>query len=698
MNVLSLFGAPSHQEQSPAASTKLQNEVVQKKLSSKVYALIIGINSYSNLGPKAQNLTGAVADADAMAEFLIEDLKVPSDHITNLRNESATREAIINAIMDLSKDTRIEKGNPIVIYFAGHGGEANVSDRWKAITGADKIQAICPYDQGEEKSNKKVYPIPDRTIRALVNSLSREKGDNISLIFDSCHSASANRQRSDGPTTEVRTFRARGAEITMEIPDDIDLEFITNEEDKRPGAGGSRGTLPLFTDQASHVFLAACGSKDFAWEEGNRGLFTTTLLATIRANDVDNITYENLLAALPRLPYDQSPHCSGSHKSRILFNACVPTRRVKFRPVEKDDEGNWVLQAGASSGVMYDSVWALHEAPTEKSVSLGTLCASMPKTSTTLLESKGTYEIASVPDETKRLFARQVQAGVGHEMKVFYTPEAERLLHPTNTMNRAIPGSWNTIDEADTATNEFRHVIVQTQEEADMVVDVYREDPGPVPEITFTMRESPEEIYPLPLLTKRVSAKRDEVDAVLSKAAGWNWTLKYENPSAVTDPIVSLQFLKLRESPDGPIKRPFVDLNEDGVVRIHIKPNEEPEYGIRLTNLIDRELHVRVLYFDVPNFAILELGPQVTANGRKDAEIPKKGEYLIGDTADGGQSMTFGIAEPGKVETGFIKVVWSTAPFELDTGKERRPIVKDTRGKELPEVWGTLVAKLVLNP
>lgn len=150
-----------------------------RQLSPRLYALIIGINSYYHSGSKVQELSGAVADADAIAEFLTDDLKVPSDHIINLRNESATREAIIKAMEGLSQDTGIEEGCPILIYFAGYGGQADASARWTAKTGADKIDVICPYDQGMVKSNETVYPIPNRTVHALLNKLAHEKGDNI---------------------------------------------------------------------------------------------------------------------------------------------------------------------------------------------------------------------------------------------------------------------------------------------------------------------------------------------------------------------------------------------------------------------------------------------------------------------------------------------------------------------------------------
>lgn len=151
--------------------------IIQSKSISKLYALTIGINTYPSLG----HLEGAAGDADEMAKFLTQDLKVPSDHIVNLRNESATRSEIIKAIQGLQGDQRIERGDPILIYYAGHGGLTKASSEWEAKTGSNEIQVIFPWDYNMigQNSKEKVQCIPDRTIHALLNDLAEAKGNNI---------------------------------------------------------------------------------------------------------------------------------------------------------------------------------------------------------------------------------------------------------------------------------------------------------------------------------------------------------------------------------------------------------------------------------------------------------------------------------------------------------------------------------------
>lgn len=105
------------------------------------------------------------------------ELNVPNSHIRNLRDEKATRAAILQAFHDLQNDCRIEKGDPILIFYAGHGGETEAPMSWEA--GASKIQMLIPHDFGTKINDRNVYGIPDRTVAALLDSLSKKKGDNI---------------------------------------------------------------------------------------------------------------------------------------------------------------------------------------------------------------------------------------------------------------------------------------------------------------------------------------------------------------------------------------------------------------------------------------------------------------------------------------------------------------------------------------
>ena len=138
-----------------------------------MFVLTIGINNYQHC-PK---LSWAVADADAVESFFRDVLAVPSHRIMSLRDESATRADIIKAFHALREDDSlmIERDDPIVVYFAGHGCQ------WTSRQGLQaRIQAICPQDvQVQDSPDRTVFPIPDYLLGSLINQLSSKKGNNI---------------------------------------------------------------------------------------------------------------------------------------------------------------------------------------------------------------------------------------------------------------------------------------------------------------------------------------------------------------------------------------------------------------------------------------------------------------------------------------------------------------------------------------
>ena len=142
----------------------------------RLFALVIGINRYKELRPK---LSGAVADADAIIDYL--SSKTSSSRIISLKDEQATRKSIIEAFKTLNKSKDIEKNDPIVIYFAGHGAEAQIEGQ------EEMTQMILPYDASPRTQNKDdlavILGIPDFEIRKLLNDIVVEKGNNIVRLF-----------------------------------------------------------------------------------------------------------------------------------------------------------------------------------------------------------------------------------------------------------------------------------------------------------------------------------------------------------------------------------------------------------------------------------------------------------------------------------------------------------------------------------
>lgn len=146
-----------------------------------LHALVIGINDYKS--PEVPNLLGAVADADAFSNYLMNHLNVPRSQITDLRDAEATRDNIISRIRDLGRknDDHLKNGDPILIFYAGHGASGRAPAGWEA--GNNEVQFIIPHDCRVNVWGSKVPAIPDRTLGALLRQLADVKGDNIVRSF-----------------------------------------------------------------------------------------------------------------------------------------------------------------------------------------------------------------------------------------------------------------------------------------------------------------------------------------------------------------------------------------------------------------------------------------------------------------------------------------------------------------------------------
>ena len=136
-----------------------------------LFALIIGINKYKSALIK--DLKGSIADAEAVKDYLQDALGVPPSRIKTLFNEHATRDGIIKNLGAL-KDADTREGDPILIFYAGHGV---AGDRASVVD--EKVELIAPYDMDYNADKSVVNAIPDRIVGMLLEDLAKAKGNNI---------------------------------------------------------------------------------------------------------------------------------------------------------------------------------------------------------------------------------------------------------------------------------------------------------------------------------------------------------------------------------------------------------------------------------------------------------------------------------------------------------------------------------------
>ncbi|KAF8873800.1 hypothetical protein CPB84DRAFT_1817961 [Gymnopilus junonius] len=302
-----------------------RNPLIPSPLEKRppILAVVVGINDYAS--QDYENLNGAVGDADAFEAFLKFRLQVPESNILSLRDEAASRDAIISSFGWFRDDPRYRRNEvAMVFYYAGHGAQSQKPDEWDDwVTPTGNIEMLCPSDIGvlinpnnpqvDQEEAEVVQGIPDRTISVLLNEVSNVKGNNIIL-----------------------THGSREATLSKNL----------------------RASF-----HASYVLLAACGREQFALEDrkSRRGLFTYTLLKALDREDFDTLTYISLVHKI-KIPARQTPHCEGEGIYWRLFNNRVSGADGSFILTKRVKNGGPItLEAGSAQGITVGSRFTAHE-------------------------------------------------------------------------------------------------------------------------------------------------------------------------------------------------------------------------------------------------------------------------------------------------------------------------------------------------
>ncbi|KAK0437249.1 uncharacterized protein EV420DRAFT_1219552, partial [Desarmillaria tabescens] len=162
--------------------------------ASRFWAVLIGIDAYPS-----NPLRGAVSDALTMRKFLINDLGIPEHRIQYLLGPhdpttgdplAPSHANIINTLHSLISNEEIQRGDNIIIYYAGHGSSYQRS--MHSATAKSKysrnfcpVEALCPIDRDTKDVDGRWIPdISDRELNVLFTEISRVKGHKITFILD----------------------------------------------------------------------------------------------------------------------------------------------------------------------------------------------------------------------------------------------------------------------------------------------------------------------------------------------------------------------------------------------------------------------------------------------------------------------------------------------------------------------------------
>lgn len=297
-------------------------------------AVLIGIDDYSasRIARRGREpvqdrawptLRGAGRDVDLLREMLVLRYGFEPAGIVTLKNQEATRDAIIQAI-EKHLIAPAAKGDVTLFYYAGHGSQVENS---LSTEPDQKDESIVPAD-----SRLGALDIRDKQLAVLFNRILDQKA-RLTVIFDSCNSGSITRALvADSGVRAVN-------------PDRRDVRDAAE-----PPAPESRGALVL------------TGSKDFARafevedDKGNyHGVFSWALLRAMRAATDGEAAADTVLRAQAMMRADspyQDPVMSGNASVQLtpLLSAdgAKPAAKaaVAIEKINPDDtvilQGGWV--------------------------------------------------------------------------------------------------------------------------------------------------------------------------------------------------------------------------------------------------------------------------------------------------------------------------------------------------------------------
>ncbi|KAJ7232711.1 caspase domain-containing protein, partial [Mycena rebaudengoi] len=651
-----------------------------------LFALIIGINKYAD--KNIPELHGAAPDADEVDEFLLSVTGVSPDHVMNLRNEEATRDAIVGAIRKLTTNPAIKENDPILIFYAGHGAEVKAPLGWPPNNATGLVQMLVPHDFVWSGSDSCIrgQGILDITLSQLLADLAKANVGKMTVILDCCHSGSGTRKdRSDD------TFAVRGIELPTGYT--IPLDVLHDDTSSR-ASSIAQGFQT--TGLRSHVLLAACMQGQEAKERQGHGAFTSALLRLLREEGVDKLTYKDVITRISDLP-SQNPQCEGFHQNRILFNAKVANPRCELYHVRASSRPTqYILEGGAAHGITNKAEFAVY-ADRNMSSPIGMVIALQPTAFNTLCTLHPQSEVPFALSEPR--FALQTRTGEGHDVRLFIELNIKLLDVFIRVMKE--------MQRTDVEKRQF-YLVDSVDDEPDLVITLDNDL------VQFRIMDQTCQQYGLTHMPLENKINPDYLYLILRNAAHFYWHLHRSNKEGrIATQKIELECIKLIRS--GELTTDLEDLwlpdpaghnfNVGGMIILNVKEGEDEEhdtYGYRIINNSNVPLYAAMFYFDVSDLSIDDYYlPGAAAHGTADISLPANGSLTIGFGASGTAPQTYFLREGQTVDVGFLKLFFSTENVDYSSIAQKSLFGEDSEGRagkrKEPRryLWDTLTIPIV---
>ncbi|KAL0066448.1 hypothetical protein AAF712_006490 [Marasmius tenuissimus] len=682
--------------ESPKSARPPPEVTIVERAVPSLFALIIGISQYRDT---ALNLRGCAPDADLFEDLLKSVYRVPSERIKNLRNEEATRQGMLQAIKDLADSPKISASDPIVIFYAGHGGEFDIKElsATKGLSDTEKmIQFLLPYDfVSNGSSTKEGQGIFDITLSRLLTEIAEKKSDNITVILDSCHSGSGTRK-----DKRDETFAVRGVELPSNYT--IPASIIEEEELDSGERGGTVATGAEKKGLRSHVLLAACQHGQTAKERKGNGDFTSRLVPLLREDGLDRVTYRDVINRLPPLPEDQNPQCEGINAGRIIFDGKVSTpRRALYNvrrgnmkttnsPVENYD---FVVGAGEAHGVMKGAEFAVYSDQKMKHLVGRVRAVRIDVFIAGCLSLDGSE--LQIPQPAYAILTR---LGEQQDLRLYVEPRDEFLpLFVRITKEMEQPSE-------DRSKRSFR-LLNSPEEGCDLALTL--KDDGC---IQFNITDPTCLRYGLRTMpVNDISTDDpDHLINILRSAADFYWNLHHSKKEGTSvkgeagRPSIELECLKVVDDPRKyntyKPEQGEENLNVQGTIYVDV--SEGAMYGFRIKNKSDTPLYAALLYFDINDCSVESYYmPPDARDGVTDPSLPVGGSLEIGWGDSGTVPYRYGLRKGQTIDVGFLKLYVSAEYIDFSQVVQRSQFTPERQGfrveaKPRP-LWDSMLVNII---
>ena len=319
----------------------------------KLFGVFIGINEYAG---NVSNLKGCINDIKAYKETVLDcyrdEIEIDFEsNIQALYDSEATYQNVIDAF-DPNNFQNIQKQDVFLFIYAGHGSRERQAKEFDSIYPEGFSETLVLHDSRVGEQSK---DLADKEIAILLHRIGK-LCDNITVVFDCCHSGSGTRNFDDFKYGNAR-------QVEQDEFNSIGRNAYPSGQRKYESYLNGY-FADLFSEhpmvpKTKHILLAACDEKEKAQELNNpkNGAFTKYLTASIKANP--KLSYVSIFDSCRNEMWNnghfQNPRINdfnyfNAHGSFLLNEAIENISHI----VSFDISGSLKIDIGAMQGLQFE--------------------------------------------------------------------------------------------------------------------------------------------------------------------------------------------------------------------------------------------------------------------------------------------------------------------------------------------------------